>query len=130
MPEWSIHNKWAEKMRISREVSNFVNKLIDFPEECQEFSEDQRKTYKIEHNSGRKRKTVMYMQLRFLRQKGAEFVKAWFLHHALDYIKGAPILSIEEVLKRLEERTEVCPELETVQDFIEENSEQILHDCR
>lgn len=130
MPEWSIHNKWAEKMRISREVSNFVNKLIDFPEECQEFSEDQRKIYKIEHNSGRKRKTVMYMQLRFLRQKGAEFVKVWFLHHALDYIKGAPILSIEEVLKRLEERTEVCPELETVQDFIEENSEQILHDCR
>jgi hypothetical protein len=46
MPEWSIHNKWAEKMRISREVSNFVNKLINLPEECQEFSEDQRKIYR------------------------------------------------------------------------------------
>jgi hypothetical protein len=39
------------------------------------------------------------------------------------YIEGAPILRIEKVLKRLEERTEVCPELETVQDFIGENSE-------
>jgi hypothetical protein len=129
MPKWNIHNKWAKKMRISGEVSNFVDKLIDFPGECQEFSEYQRKVYRIEHDSGRRRNTVIYIQLNFLRQRGAEFVKAWFLQHALDYIKGASILSIKEVLKRLEERTEVCPELEIVQDFVKKNLEEIRQDC-
>ncbi len=86
MPKWNIHDKWARKMNIPEETSNFVNRLIDFPEKCQEFAEYQREIYRIEHNSGRKRKTVMYLQMSLLQKKGTEFVKAWFLHHALDYI--------------------------------------------
>jgi hypothetical protein len=39
MPKWVIHGKWAEKIGISREISNFVNHLGDFPEETQEFME-------------------------------------------------------------------------------------------
>jgi len=130
MPSWSIHNKWAEKIGISEKVSDFVNRLIDVPEECEEFTEDQRKIYRIEHDSGRKRKTVMYVQLNSLRKKGSEFIKAWFLHHALDYVAAAPILSIDEVMKRLEERTERRPELEAIKDFVRKNSEGILRDCR
>jgi hypothetical protein len=39
MPEWKIHNKWVEKLGIPKETSNFVNRLIDFPDEIQEFLE-------------------------------------------------------------------------------------------
>lgn len=130
IPSWNIHNKWAKKMRISQDVSNYVSTLVDFPQKCQEFSEHQRNIYRIEHDSGSKRKTVMYLQLSLLRKKGAEFVKAWFLHHALDYIERAPILTIGEVMERLERRTETCPELKAVKDLIESNSQDALRDCR
>jgi hypothetical protein len=72
----------------------------------------------------------MYLQLRFLRQKGSDYVKAWYLHHILDYIKSAPVLSIEEILKRVENKTEPCQELEKVKNFVTSNSEEILQDCR
>jgi hypothetical protein len=39
MPKWEIHDKWAVKLGISREISNFVNHLSNFPEETQEFME-------------------------------------------------------------------------------------------
>lgn len=39
MPEWIIHNKWTGRINISKEISNFVNLLIDFPEKCQEFQD-------------------------------------------------------------------------------------------
>lgn len=130
MPTWKIHNKWAQKLGISEEILDYINNLIDFPEKCQEFSEYQREIYRIEHDSGRKRKTVMYLQMDLLEEKGPEFVKTWFLHHALDYIQGAPILTVEEVLRRLTQRTKECPELKMVKDFINKNFEGILQDCR
>lgn len=37
MPKWGIHNKWAEQMGIPTEVSNYINLLIDFPEECHDY---------------------------------------------------------------------------------------------
>jgi len=39
MPEWEIHDRWAEKLGISKEISNYVNSLIGFPERHQEFME-------------------------------------------------------------------------------------------
>ena len=127
MPEWKIHNKWAEKLGIPKEISNFVNRLIDFPKESQEFMEfcdreDEKprtgrrkrvvtlpyRTTVGKHDTGRRRKTAAYL-LRFLRQKGSEYVE-WYLHHILDYIESTPILSIEEILKRIENKTE-CKEL-------------------
>jgi len=149
MPEWKIHNKWAEKLGIPKEISNFVNRLIDFPEESQEFMEfcnreDEKprtgrrkcvvtlpyRTTVGKHDSGRRRKTAAYLQLRFLRQKGSEYVEAWYLHHILDYIESAPILSIEEILKRIENKTESCQELNIVKNFVMSNSDEILQDCR
>jgi len=147
MPEWNIHNKWAEKLEISKETSDFVNGLIDFPQRCSEFidflkayessepihtkkvlPEDVLERFRVRHDKGRKAKTTMYLQFDFLKTKGSEFVEAWFLHHALDYIKTAPILSIEEVLERLEKRTKSCPELEAVKDLVRSNATEILQD--
>jgi len=64
-----------------------------------------------------------------VRQKGSEYVKAWYLHYLLDYIKMAPELSIEEIIKKTEDRFESCEELETVGNFVMDNAEEILQDC-
>jgi len=93
MPEWSIHNKWAGKMGISKETSNFVNGLIDFPERCSEFidflkayefskpphtkkvlPEDVLKRFRTGHDKGRIRKTTMYLQLDFLKTKESDIL--------------------------------------------------------
>ena len=138
MPKWEIHDKWAEKIGISRKISNFVNHLNDFPEEGQEFMDF------CEHEGGeiilqlvrvhdfRKiMKIPKYLQVVFLRrQKGSEYVKAWYLHYVLDYIKMAPTLSIEEIIKRTEDRFDPCHELEIIRNFVMENSEEILQDCK
>jgi len=138
MPKWEIHDKWAEKMRISRQISNFVNHLSDFPEKSQEFMEFcEREGGEIilqlvtAHDFGMIMKIPKYLQVVFLqRQKGSEYVKAWYLHYILDYIKMAPALSVEEIIKRTEDRFERCQELEIIKEFVVENSEEILVDCR
>jgi hypothetical protein len=138
MPKWEIHDKWAERMGISKEISNFVNQLSDFPEETQEFMEFcEREGGEIilqlvrVHDFRMIMKIPKYLQIVFLqRQKGSEYVKAWYLHYVLDYIKMAPALTPEEVIKRTEDRFERCDELEIIKEFVMENSEEILEDCR
>jgi len=125
-------------MRISRQISNFVNHLSDFPEKSQEFMEFcEREGGEIilqlvtAHDFGMIMKIPKYLQVVFLqRQKGSEYVKAWYLHYILDYIKMAPALSVEEIIKRTEDRFERCQELEIIKEFVVENSEEILVDCR
>ena len=92
-----------------------------------------RKALWIGHDTGRSKsnKTATYIQLRFMQHKGSEYVKAWYLHHALDYVqKLTGSYPMEEILNRLGERTESCPELEGVKDFITRNSAEILQDLR
>ena len=121
---------------ISREISNFANHLSDFPEGSQEFIDF------CEHEGGeiilqlvsvhdfRKiMKIPKYLQVVFLRrQKGSEYVKAWYLHYVLDYIKMAPALTIEEIIKRTEDRFEPCKELEIIKEFVIGNAKEILED--
>ena len=138
MPKWEIHDKWAEKMEISKEISNFVNHLSDFPEECQEFMKFcEREGGEIIlqlvrlRDFGRIMKIPRYLQVVFLRrQKGSKYVTAWYLHYVLDYIKMAPALTPEEVIKRTEDRFEHSKELEIIKEFVMENAEEILQDCR
>ena len=75
-------------------------------------------------------KIPKYLQLVFVRQKGSEHLKAWFLHYVLDYIKMAPALTPEEIIKRTEDRFEPCQELELVENFVMENAEEIVQDCK
>jgi hypothetical protein len=158
MPEWKIHNKWAEKAGISKEVSGFVNLLIDFPQKCQEFldfcdREQAARIYKggkstrmtilplIRHNSARNKKYARKIQLEFLRQKGDEYIKAWYLHQILDYLKwwvteepSEYVLSIEDILqaKRLDRQigSPQDRELQNIKNFVMNHSEEILRDCR
>ena len=57
-------------------------------------------------------------------------MKAWYLHYVLDYIKMAPALTPEEIIKRTEDRFEPCKELEIIRNFVMENAEGILEDCK
>ncbi len=138
MPKWEIHDKWAERMGLPSEISNFVNHLSDFPEKCQEFMEFcEREGGEIiielvkVHDFRRIMKIPKYLQVVFSRrQKGSEYVKAWYLHYVLDYIRMAPALTVEEIIKRTEDRFESCQELEVIKNFVMDNSEEIVQDCR
>ena len=158
MPKWKIHDKWAGQMGISKEVSDYVNRLVDFPEKCPDFLDfaansanwsefpsswlhkanlkDLRsdpnifcKLLHIGHDTGRSNEIATYIQLKFMRHKGNEYVKAWYLHHVLDYVeKVVSIFPPEEIWKRLEERTEPCYEFNTVKSFVRNHWEDILQD--
>jgi len=156
MPKWEIHDKWAERMGIPKEVSAFVNLLIDFPQKCQAFldfcdGDPAARVYRrgrptsitvgqfTNHDAGRRKRYGREFQTKFLHQKGSEYVRAWYLHHILDYMKWwltsyDPALSIEDILqaKRLEKMFGSFQEqeLQNVKDFIVKHPEEILRDCR
>ncbi|RZN38411.1 MAG: hypothetical protein EFT35_04730 [Methanophagales archaeon ANME-1-THS] len=137
MPKWEIHNKWAEKLGLPTEISNFVNQLSDFPEQSQAFREFcERRGAEIimqlvqRCDFDRIMRIPKYLQVVFAREKGSEYLSAWYLHYALDYIRMAPALTPREVLNRIEERFEPCRELETIKKFVLENAEEIVRDCR
>ena len=124
-------------MELTRENRDFVNQLSDFPDKNQEFilfCERAGEEIIIQLAKKHDFKTIMkipkYLQIRFLREKGSEYVKAWYLHYVMDYIRMAPALTAEEVLKRTEDRFEQCPELEAVKEFVIENADAIVYDCR
>jgi hypothetical protein len=37
MPTWDIHDQWAQTMGISKSVSTYINRLIDFPEKDMDY---------------------------------------------------------------------------------------------
>ncbi|MEA2051621.1 MAG: hypothetical protein U9O90_02205, partial [Euryarchaeota archaeon] len=97
-------------MGLSREITDFVNHLSDFPEKSPEFivfCEREGEEIIIQLVKSHDFKMIMkipkYLQLLFMREKGSEYVKAWYLHYVLDYIRMAPALIAEEVLKRTED---------------------------
>jgi len=137
MPTWEVHDKWTEKMGLSEEIANFANHLSDFPDETQEFMlfcerEGEEVILQLvrTHDFSMIMKIPKYLQLVFVRQKGSEYVTAWYLHYVLDYIRMAPALTAEEILKRTEDRFEPCQELEKIKKFVMEYAEDIVHDCR
>ena len=157
MPEWKIHNKWAEKMRISKEASIFVNGLIDFPKDSQEFkgfcekdpdarifsgSRPTRGTIFsfIIHDLGRNKEYARRIQLKFLFQKGNDYIRAYYLHQILDYVdwwvRSYPEedLTTTDILEKKRLKKKIGDpeneELQFVVDFVNQNSEKILKDIK
>jgi len=92
----------------------------------------------IRHDSGRDKEYAREIQLKFLHQKGEEYIRARYLHHILDYMKWwlvsyDPTSGIEDVLqaKRLEKMFGSTSEqkLQDVKSFVVDHSEEILRDC-
>jgi hypothetical protein len=137
MPSWAVHNKWAEKLGLAKGITTFVNHLSDFPDQSQEFVEFcERKGEGLllplvwSHDFTTIMKIPKYLQLMFAREKGSAYVTAWYLHYVLDYIRMAPALTAEEVLTRTEDRFGPQDELENVKQFVRENMNELVHDCR
>lgn len=137
MPKWDIHDKWAERMGLPKEVATFVNHLSDFPDQSHEFrdfceceGEDIISQLVSTRDFSMIMKIPKYLQLVFMRQKGSEYVTAWYLHYVLDYIRMAPALTVEEILKRTKDRFEPCQELELIKQFVMKNAAEIVRDCR
>ena len=157
MPEWEIHNKWAGRIGISNETSNFVNALIDFPKDCQEFKDFCEKDPDarifisgrptrgtifsfITHDLGRNKEYARGIQLKFLSRKGDDYIRAYYLHQILDYIEWwvrnypEEDLTTTDILeeKRLKKKIG-DPENEELQfavDFVNNNLEEILQDIK
>jgi len=62
----------------------------------------------IGHDTSRSNKLQAYIQLKFLRHRGNEYVKAWYLRHFLDYTQQLYQFPREEILERLSDRIECC----------------------
>jgi len=97
MPSWIIHNKWASRLGVRRKIADLVNRMIDSvgdPEYhdygrvivggCWVFSE-------------------LYRELqRYCRLFGDDGVKAFLLHHVLDYVSAllhSPSVSLDRALE-------------------------------
>ena len=157
MPKWKVHNKWAEKMKISKDTSNFVNGLVDFPKDSQEFKDFCEKDpdarifrrgrltrgtifCSILHDSGRNKEYARRIQLKFLSQKGNDYIRAYWLHQILDYVdwwvRNYPggNLTTTDILgeKRLKKKIgdPENEELQFVVDFVNQNSEEIIEDIK
>ncbi len=82
MPEWRVHDKWAERLGISKEVSREVNAEID------SIDDPRFHDYGRVIVLGRWDFSYLYPVLRsFLeRWRREDAVKAFLLHHILDYM--------------------------------------------
>ena len=157
MPEWFIHDIYAIRMESSKEISNYINRLINFPWEVEDYEKfvlsrrkltptgikSMKKLLKtdnliramVPHDGGRTSKTVMRDQLEFLNDMNdMRYVHTWFLHHFLDYIeKVGEGYERDVLLERINDRfsgpSNLFPEiLKQVSEFVKEYYEEIFND--
>lgn len=113
---WTDHRRWATRFGIDQDAADYVNRIIDISDEtrlpkeykqtvadCAEQIASTRGSKNgssalslvitketMGHDSGRQKTTrgnlAAECTLEHLRQKGDEYVDAWYLHHHLDYL--------------------------------------------
>ncbi len=98
MPDWETHIKWAVCLGVRREVADFINRLIDTPEDvlrddATELGETYRRNPEllrmllIGHDWGKNSKAQLDILKAYCRRRfGEEGVLAAELHHILDYL--------------------------------------------
>lgn len=120
MPKWNIHDKWAQKMGISKEISNYINRAIDninVPEDLIKYLNEtqiprpkDRVPWRIEdllamfgrHDFGHK-KFIKEKVLPFFQRKGRNYINAYYLHFILDYL-----IALKDWMKNTDESIEDC----------------------
>lgn len=158
MPSWKIHDKWAHKMEISKEISNYINRAIDnidVPEDLIKYVNEVkiprprgRVPFSIadllamfgKHDFGHK-KFIKEKVLPFFQRKGTGYVKAYYLHFILDYI-GSPQLkdwmkntgeSIEDSINKYQKNKAIAvlgteKQLIEVMNFLKRNTQELQKD--
>ncbi|MFC7164757.1 hypothetical protein [Halospeciosus flavus] len=148
--DWETHNEWAQKMGISEEAAQYVNRIIDdigeLPDDYVSAVKDRARGIQqdrgakkgnsalhmviadstMDHDSSRQKTTDADMAAEIehghLKQKGEEYVAAWYLHHHLDYLSEERN-SGKSLGELLEEHKEKYPNTysDTVATFLREN---------
>lgn len=157
--EWYLHNKWAAKLGIDETISQGVNSLVDDigDEDLAEEFKREKERYEAEilekkdiakgnsalgavisyHNKGHEPErnlttdSKIYAEIRreFLKDKGEDYIKAWYLHHHLDYLdeEYQPRSDIEELQ---EEHRQKYPQTFSgyIQEFLNQHQEELAKD--
>lgn len=156
MPAWAVHDKWALKLGISPAVSELVNRMVDFPMECEPFMRycaDSPDTTVYRHgrpvgkwhrvrpfraDEARGDLRVRNLQIAFAESCGQKHVLAFYLHQLLDYlvwwIREDPTgATRDNVLRqdRLNQRIGPVEDsrLQEVVSFVADHWEAIVSDC-
>ncbi|MEM4973577.1 MAG: hypothetical protein QXR87_07735 [Candidatus Hadarchaeales archaeon] len=136
LPEWK---KTVPNLRPDREEF-LIGLAKEFDKESTNY-EIKKYFLQIEHDAGRSREPrggsiyaglPAFTQLKFLSKKGSDYIKAWYLHHLMDYVASSAITDVKEIIERIKERTGVPdftrPEFEEVKLFFEKNYDAIVLD--
>ena len=81
------------------------------------------------HDGARRKKTILYLNMKFLKDKNRDYRLAYFLHHLIDYIEqvfGLKEISIFERFKKKLNYPEFNNERNEVIEFVKENFDEIL----
>jgi hypothetical protein len=97
VPSWDIHSKWASKLRVKRDIADLVNRLIDSA------GNPERHDYGRVIVGGHWVFSELYRELqRYYKLFGDDGVKAFLLHHVLDYMSTllhSPTVSLNRALE-------------------------------
>jgi hypothetical protein len=143
VPNWVIHNKWANKAGIDNLIANFVDRNIDYGTEWA-FSEKPDDILDADA-------PLTLRQLKFFYKKDIEkkyseenlYVKSFYLHHLLDFFKETRINAREFNLifsvfikKKIQtgfidkngKRISFNKELDEIYHLFQENYEELMRD--
>ncbi len=87
MPNWVIHGKWTDKAKIDRLIANYVNQNIDYGTEWAFSNEARSNIDEEETNASRQLKFFYQKDLEKQYSKEKMYVKAFYIHHLLDFFK-------------------------------------------
>lgn len=156
MPSWKVHMKWSRKMEIPDEIAEYTNRVID-TWKLEDYPEDFAK-YIYEKEFPRPKGRVPFLLADFLimfgthdlrklkeevlpyfRMKGEDYVRAWYLHHILDYL-----VKLRAWMKNTGESTKECidkyqknkavtlydteKQLTKVMNFLKDNTQELQKD--
>lgn len=151
MPGFEIHDKWAQKLGISIEISNYINRAfhnIDVPEDFKRHSHER----KIPRSKGgnisikdigyrRVNPFIQKQDLQFFSKKGKDYVKAQYLFFILHYLVKLKTWmkdtgeGFEDCIDKYQKNKKVTiqeteEELIEVLDFLKRNSQELQKDLK
>jgi hypothetical protein len=97
MPSWIIHNKWASRLGVRKDIADLVNRMID------SIGDPEYHDYGRVIVGGRRVFSELYRELqRYYKLFGNDGIKAFLLHHVLDYMSTllhSPSVSLNRPLE-------------------------------
>ncbi|MFX0106175.1 MAG: hypothetical protein ACFE75_11895 [Candidatus Hodarchaeota archaeon] len=141
IPNWFIHNKWAKKAGIKKNIADLVNRALDYGFNWTLFQKD---GVQFDNNND----SIIFQQLRYFNEKYENkkgYIKALYLHHLLDFFKETYVnihdlnlvfqkfiqeKVIIEIYDSEGKKTSFHQELKEIFDLIRENKEELFDDLK